>query len=106
MTQPRRWRHVMLPVDQLVPVPVVGEQQVVVVSELHARADRIHSITPGHWLIVASSGSTSHAELRERTRRRKARHARMSPQKMLQRTQSAVAESEYEVRPHLSCRRG
>jgi hypothetical protein len=52
----RRWRHVVLPVDQLVPHPIVGKQQEVVVGELHARrADRLHVVTSmarGHALIV------------------------------------------------------
>jgi hypothetical protein len=32
----RRSRHIVLPLNQLVPLPIVGEQQKVVVGELHA----------------------------------------------------------------------
>ena len=32
----RRRRHIVLPVDQLVPFPIVWEEQEVVVGELHA----------------------------------------------------------------------
>ena len=45
----------MLPVDQLVPPPIVREQQKVVVGELQPRIGRvwrIHVIAPGHALIV------------------------------------------------------
>src|SRR5437773_9565904 len=53
MSEDGRWRHVVLPVDQLMPLPVVGKQQKVVVGELHARAGRLHRVFPGHGLIVA-----------------------------------------------------
>ena len=63
MLDVRRRRHIVLPVDQLVPLPIVWEQQEVVVGELHALrrtgAGGPHVITPmaaGHALIVASSG--------------------------------------------------
>src|SRR4026208_845547 len=45
----------MLSVDQLVPLPVVGEEDEVVVGELQTRAGRLHVIAPGHRLIVAVS---------------------------------------------------
>src|SRR2546428_352809 len=54
MPRIRRWRHVVLPVDQLVPLPVVGEEQEVVVGELHAGTGRPHLVAPGHALILAS----------------------------------------------------
>jgi len=67
MLDVRRRRHIVLPVDQLVPFPIVWEQQEVVVGELHAlrRAGTggPHVITlmaAGHGLIVASS-SQMHA---------------------------------------------
>ena len=43
----------MLSVDQLVPLPVIGEEDEVVVGELHAGTGRLHVIAPGHRLIVA-----------------------------------------------------
>jgi hypothetical protein len=43
----RRGCHVVLPVDQLVPLPIVGEEQEVVVGELHAWAGRFTSSLPG-----------------------------------------------------------
>ena len=53
----RRRRHVVLSVDQLVPLPIFGKQQEVVVGELHARggagAGGRHAIAPGHALILA-----------------------------------------------------
>ena len=55
----RRRRHIVLPVDQLMPLPIVWEEQEVLVGELHAGAGRPHVITmvaAGHALIVASSG--------------------------------------------------
>src|SRR5437667_6532263 len=48
MSENRRGRHVVLPVDQLMPLPIVGEEQVVVVGELHARAGGLHVVAPGH----------------------------------------------------------
>jgi hypothetical protein len=41
------WRHVVLPVDQLVPLPVVGKLHEVVVGELHARLPA-GDVPPGH----------------------------------------------------------
>ena len=40
----RRRRHVVLPVNQLMPLPIVREQQEVVVGQLDARRIRLHSI--------------------------------------------------------------
>ena len=54
----RRGRHVVLPIDQLVPFAVVGKQQEVVVCELHARIRAHHVITPGHGLIIATGSET------------------------------------------------
>jgi hypothetical protein len=42
----------VLPVDQLVPLPIVGKVQEVVVGELHAGVGRFHLLSPGHALIV------------------------------------------------------
>ena len=42
----------MLPVDQLVPLPIVWEQQEVVVGELHTLARRFHGILARHALIL------------------------------------------------------
>jgi hypothetical protein len=50
-------RHVVLSVDQLVPVPVVGKVHEIVVGELHPRTERFHRIVPGHRLIVTVSGA-------------------------------------------------
>jgi hypothetical protein len=47
-------RHVVLPVDQLVPLPVLGKLQEVVVGELHAGIARPHRIAPSHALILAA----------------------------------------------------
>src|SRR5215510_4307826 len=55
MAHVRRGRHVVLSVDQLVPHPVFGEEDEVVVGELHARCGRLHVVAPGHRLIVAVS---------------------------------------------------
>ena len=52
MSENRRGRHVVLPVDQLMPLPIVGEEQVVVVGELHAGAGGLHVVAPGHALIL------------------------------------------------------
>ena len=48
----------MLSIDQLVPLPVIGKQQEVVVCELHARIRAHHFITPGHGLIIAIGSET------------------------------------------------
>ena len=59
MLRVRRRRHIVLPVDELMPLPIVWEEQEVVVGELHAGAGGPHVITlmaAGHALIVASSG--------------------------------------------------
>ena len=49
----------MLPVDELVPLPVIGEVREVVVGELHGgRARRPHVVPPGHALILPSSTPT------------------------------------------------
>src|SRR5262245_58080564 len=52
-----RRRHVVLSVDELVPLPIVWEQQEVVVGELHAGAGRLHAIAPRHAPILTSSVS-------------------------------------------------
>src|SRR5689334_21569361 len=52
-----RCRHVVLAVDQLVPLPVVREQQEVVVGELHARTGWIHVVAPMPALTVAPFAS-------------------------------------------------
>jgi hypothetical protein len=57
MSDVRRRRHVVLSVDQLVPLPVVGEEHEVVVGELQTRAGWFHVIAPGHRLIVAVRGA-------------------------------------------------
>ena len=67
MLDVRRRRHIVLPVDELMPLPIVWEQQEVVVGELHAGAGRPHVITlmaAGHALIVASSGQKHAIALR------------------------------------------
>ena len=55
MANIRRGRHVMLPIDQLVPHPVVRKQQEIVVRELHARGRCLHVVPLGHALILPSS---------------------------------------------------
>jgi len=52
-----RRRHVVLPVDQLMPLSVVWKQQEVVVGELHAWVGRSHVVAPGHALIVDPGGA-------------------------------------------------
>src|SRR5688500_11956945 len=76
-----RRRHVVLPVDQFVPAPIVWEQQEVVVGELHARSRRLlHLFAPRHALIVAPVMTTEmpcgftmkfaeHASARSKVRR-------------------------------------
>ena len=49
----RRRRHEVLPVDQLVPLPVVGELQEVVVGEPDVGGWWPHGVAPGHEVIVA-----------------------------------------------------
>ena len=51
----------MLSVDQLVPLPVVGEDDEIVVGELQTRAGWFHAIAPGHRLIVAVTEQTQSA---------------------------------------------
>ena len=53
MLADRRGRHEVLPVDQLVPLPIVWEVHVVVVGELHAGISGLHRFVPGHPLILA-----------------------------------------------------
>lgn len=48
----RRGRHVVLSVDQFVPLPVIRKEREIVVGELHPRIERFHRIVPGHRLIV------------------------------------------------------
>jgi hypothetical protein len=58
-----RRRHIVLPVDQLVPLPIVGKEQEVVVGELlpgvRGLAGRlgVHVVAPGHALIVRAAGA-------------------------------------------------
>ena len=42
----------MLPVDQLVPLPIVGKEHKVVVGELHGGVGGPRMIPPGHALIL------------------------------------------------------
>ena len=51
-----RRRHVVLSVDQLVPLPIIGKQYEVVVGELHAGAGRFHRILPGHHILSLAPG--------------------------------------------------
>jgi len=48
----RAWRQVVVPIDQLMPFPIIGKQQEVLVGELHA-GRCLHIVTPCHALIVA-----------------------------------------------------
>ena len=53
MARIRGRRHEVLSVDQLVPLPVVGKLQEVVVGELHVRVWHANEVAPGHGLILA-----------------------------------------------------
>ena len=55
----RRRRHEMLSVDQLVPLPIVGKLQEVVVGELHVRVGHAHELVPGHALILPLVSATA-----------------------------------------------
>ena len=61
----RRRRHVMLSVDQLVPLPVIGEEHEVVVGELHPRMERFHGVAPGHRRIVPTETALHDLRLSE-----------------------------------------
>lgn len=57
MPRVRRGRHIMLPVDQLMPPPVIREEEEVVVRQLDARRIPGQVLTPRHALILPSSAT-------------------------------------------------
>jgi hypothetical protein len=48
----RRRCHVVFSVDDLMPLPIVSEQQEIVVGELHVGGSGLHALLSGHALIV------------------------------------------------------
>jgi hypothetical protein len=83
MFQIGRRRHVVLSVDQLVPLPVVGEQHELVVGELHAGVWR-QIVGPRHELHYTRYGAAILSVMRSRSadavaRRRAERVAAMTP---------------------------